>query len=55
MPQPQTNEWQPVFINDCSTDYVERMKVPGGWIYRSFLTGDSDGSQSMVFVPEPRK
>jgi hypothetical protein len=39
-----------------SGDYLERVKVPGGWIYRTQLFGGENENQfiaiAMVFVPD---
>jgi len=37
-------------------EQTERLRVPGGWIYRSRLGGEHHSSpMAMVFVPEPKK
>jgi len=50
-------KWELVTDGDARTafDCVHRLRVPGGWIYRVFLTepGGHNPSLSTVFVPEP--
>jgi hypothetical protein len=57
-PQPNANQpsWELVIDDDAGGAYsrVHRLKVPGGWIYRSLQTGrgGENPTISMVFVPE---
>lgn len=49
-------DWENVNANTERGDCTDRMKVPGGWIYRTVVFTDSaDGfatvALSMVFVP----
>ena len=35
-------------------DYLERIAVPGGWLYRNWFTDDDNTTVAMVFVPWPK-
>ena len=51
-------DWESV--THCDKDYLDRIKVPGGWLYRSTTTyinpdlfkGPNQHTESMCFVPE---
>lgn len=48
--------WE-MLVSDDEYDWLERLKIPGGWLYRStqkreFETGAVALSESMVFVPD---
>ena len=46
--------WQVVYESNDQSEATERMRVPGGWLYRdavtTFLAGDRD--INVVFVPD---
>jgi hypothetical protein len=56
--QPPT--WKTLQVGDGSSDYTHRLKVPGGFLYRSRFreysgSGNYTGSVSTVFVPDVKK
>jgi predicted enzyme related to lactoylglutathione lyase len=54
-------EWDIIFESEADYgDTLERIKVPGGWLYRSYTLVKKTGaraviSESMCFVPEPKE
>jgi len=48
-------KWKIVTRSDDYLDCLQRLKVPGGWLYRSSQTSSIEGesTESMVFVPDP--
>jgi hypothetical protein len=46
-------DWQPVASNSGGADVVERMAIPGGWLYRNTLVADDKTGMvlGLVFVP----
>lgn len=47
-------EWQPIDAPDTG-DYLDRIRVPGGWLYRNRLhkgPGLKLLAMTMVFVPD---
>lgn len=47
-------EWERVSLreDDVVTDLLERIAVPGGWLYRSHIGGNSRATCAMCFVPD---
>jgi hypothetical protein len=50
-------EWEKVYdANTRELDVTDRLRVPGGWLYRTTVSTDEFGSAPievvMVFVPE---
>ena len=56
-----SDAWQPVAAVGIYDETTERLRVPGGWIYRvawrlgspSVMDGQRDLAMAMVFVPLP--
>jgi hypothetical protein len=50
-----TAKWETVARKSNPPDYLERIRVPGGWLYRVQVdNGTDDGwSLAMCFVPDP--
>lgn len=46
---PKHHDWETLI--DGNNEITERMRVPGGWIYRSWINANTD-TLAMVFVPE---
>jgi hypothetical protein len=50
--------WETVFDNSdqqqVPTVKTQRMRVPGGWIYRTVRVGAAAVTESSVFVPDPK-
>ena len=48
-------------VNEDVSEWTDRMKVPGGWLYRVIITWvdedriDRDPGVAMVFVPDARQ
>jgi hypothetical protein len=36
-----------------NVDHLERYRVPGGWLYRTTVAGDTQFAIGLAFVPEP--
>lgn len=47
-------EWEILIPKDDKDTTTYRMKVPGGWLYRTQRLVHMYGLESMVFVPEPQ-
>ena len=46
--------WKLVTRSEDYTDYTDRLKVPGGWLYRSTQSQNPESpTESMMFVPFP--
>lgn len=45
------SKWEPVTSEDLKGDFTERMKVPGGHIYRTVIETPSR-AVAMTFVPD---
>ena len=47
-------KWKLITRSDDYSDCLQRLKVLGGWLYRSSQTSSIEGemSESMVFVPD---
>ena len=43
--------WEPVTSDQLKGDYTERMKVPGGYVYRCVIESPSR-AVAMCFVPD---
>lgn len=48
---PSIEKWETVAGDDRDCSYTQRLKVPGGWLYRHGFRDREGGS--MCFVPEP--
>lgn len=52
MDEPDLHTWKKVATNEEANDLTERMRVPGGWLYRvSVFT--TEWTVIVVFVPWP--
>ena len=45
-------QWEIVAKPAAQGDYTERLRVPGGWLYRSWIGGKT-AVLAMAFVPKP--
>lgn len=50
-------QWERYNSNEKNLELVERLKVPGGWLYRTMIHVDENAGAriaiSVVFVPDP--
>lgn len=55
---PKENEWEKVALNFGSggtSGATERLKVPGGWLYKNDDNHNGSYGMAMCFVPEPKQ
>ena len=47
------NDWESITAEDWAggSEYLERLSVPGGWLYRTTRC-DEESSTSLCFVPD---
>ncbi len=53
----ESNHWQEICTTASGDDVLERIRVPGGWLYRTKLWDGDDAGElrgvATTFVPDP--
>jgi hypothetical protein len=45
--------WEPVCVVHDAIDRLDRIRVPGGWLYRTEVWREEESTVAMCFVPIP--